>query len=207
MAEPTDQPQTVGILIFDDVEVLDACGPFEVFAMASRRDPATENRAPLFRVLVVAERRDPVRCTGGLLIQPHHAIADCPPLDLLVVPGGLGTRRERSNPALLDWIAARSRAAALTTSVCTGAFLLAAAGLLDGRAATTHWASIERLRRAHPAIDVRADVRYVDEGPIVTAVGVAAGIDMALSVVARLHGPEVAAWTARQMEYEWAMDD
>ncbi|HEU5433424.1 MAG TPA: DJ-1/PfpI family protein [Thermomicrobiales bacterium] len=207
MAEPTDQPQTVGILIFDEVEVLDACGPFEVFAMASRLDPATDARSPLFRVVTVAERPDPVRCTGGLLIQPHHTLADCPPLDLLVVPGGLGTRRERSNAALLDWIAARSRAAALTTSVCTGAFLLAAAGLLDGRAATTHWASIERMRGAHPAIDVRADARYVDEGPIVSAAGVSAGVDMALYVVARLHGAEVANWTARQMEYDWETGD
>jgi transcriptional regulator GlxA family with amidase domain len=192
--------------MFDDVEVLDACGPFEVFAMAAAADPTTGARVPLFRVLTVAERAEPVRCTGGLLIQPHHALADCPPLDLLVVPGGLGTRRERDNATLIDWIAARGRNAALTASVCTGAFLLAAAGFLDDRAATTHWASIERLRSLHPEIDVRDDARYVDEGPIVTAAGVSAGIDMALYVVARLHGAEVANWTARQMEYDWDTD-
>src|SRR5690349_14061600 len=107
MTVSTDLPQTVGILIFDDVEVLDACGPFEVFAMASAADPATGARVPLFRVLTIAERAEPIRCTGGLLILPHHALADCPPLDLLVVPGGLGTRRERDNAPLIDWIAAR----------------------------------------------------------------------------------------------------
>jgi transcriptional regulator GlxA family with amidase domain len=206
MTESIDQPRTVGILIFDDVEVLDACGPFEVFATAAASDPASDERRRLFRVVVVAERNEPVRCTGGLLIQPHVTLADCPPLDLLVVPGGFGTRRERDNPALIDWIAARSRAATLTASVCTGAFLLAAAGLLNGRAATTHWASIERLRTAHPEVEVRDDARYVDEGPIVTAAGVAAGIDMALYVVARIHGSEIANWTALQMEYDWELD-
>ena len=165
---------TVGILIFDEVEVLDFCGPFEVFSVA--RALPEEDRdgdgAPLFRVLTIAERPGLVRCVGGLLVQPHHTIADHPPLDVLVVPGGRGTRRERTNPALLGWIGEQERRTALTTSVCTGAFLLAANGLLDGRRATTHWASIGWLREHHPAIDVRTDERVVDEGRIVTAAGV-----------------------------------
>jgi len=195
---------TIGILIFDDVEVLDFCGPFEVFASATAAGESPRDERRLFRVLTIAEENRIVRARGGLLIQPHHTIADHPPLDILVVPGGYGTRRELSNPVVLDWIAAQDRQTRLTTSVCTGAFLLAANGLLDGKRATTHWASIDWLREHYPAIDVRADERVVDEGRIVTSAGVSAGIDMALHVLARLHGQEVAAGTARGMEYDWS---
>jgi transcriptional regulator GlxA family with amidase domain len=194
---------TVGILIFDEVEVLDFCGPFEVFASASAPGDAPRDERRLFRVLTIAERDRLVRCRGGLLVQPHHTIADHPRLDLLLVPGGFGTRRERTNRVLLDWIAEQNRQTAITTSVCTGALLLAATGLLDGKRATTHWSSIDWLREHHPAIDVRADERVVDEGHVVTSAGVAAGIDMALHLVARLHGRDVAAETARGMEYDW----
>ena len=209
MAEATDAGQaTVGILIFDDVEVLDFCGPFEVFSVTRplpTSDDDGEDR-PLFRVVTIAERPGIVRCTGGLLVQPHHSVDDHPPLDVLVVPGGRGTRRERTNPVLLGWIAAQDRRTSLTTSVCTGSFLLAANGLLDGRRATTHWGSIGWLRAAHPAVDVKDDQRVVDEGRIVTSAGISAGIDMALHLVARLHGEAVARLTARRMEYDgdWA---
>jgi transcriptional regulator GlxA family with amidase domain len=194
--------QTVGILIFDDVEVLDFCGPFEVFAVTQLpgQDPNDDASKP-FQVVTVAERVEAVRCRGGLLVQPHFTIDDHPPLDILVVPGGWGTRREVSNDRLLDWIAAQDRATSLTTSVCTGAFLLAARGLLDGLPATTHWASIERLRQTHPSVIVRDDERFIDNGHIVTSAGVSAGIDMALHVVGRLLGEEVARETARRMEY------
>jgi transcriptional regulator GlxA family with amidase domain len=194
-----DQPLSVGILIFDDVEVLDFCGPFEVFSSARAADAA--EATALFRVFTVAERADVVRCRGNLLVQPHFTIADHPPIDLLVVPGGWGTRREARNAALLDWIAAQDQASTLTLSVCTGAFLLAARGLLDGKPATTHWASLDRLAEGYPAIEVRRDVRFVDAGHVVTSAGVSAGIDMALHVVERLRGPAVAAATARNMEY------
>ena len=148
--------RTVGILIFDGVEVLDFCGPFEVFATTATpgADPRDESARP-FRVLTIAERQGTVRATGGLLVQPHHTIEDHPPLDILVVPGGYGTRREANNNRLLDWIAAQDASTELTTSVCTGAFLLAARGILDGLPATTHWASIERLRATHPTVEVR----------------------------------------------------
>ena len=195
--------RTVGILIFDDVEVLDFCGPFEVFSIAR---PPGENgdEARLFRVLTVAEEERIISCRGGLLVRPHHTVADHPPLDILVVPGGQGTRRERANERLLDWIAAQGGRAELTTSVCTGAFLLAERGLLDGRRATTHWASVEWMREHYPAVRMLADARVVDEGRVITSAGVSAGIDMSLHVVARLHGDDVAAWTARRMEYDWA---
>ena len=198
-------PRTVGSLVFDEVEVLDFCGPFEVFASAALPPPAEggEERR-LYEVFVLAERRGIVRCRGGLLVQPHHTLADHPPLDLVVVPGGFGTRRERGNPVVLRWIERQHAGGVLTTSVCTGAFLLAATGLLNGRAATTHWASIDGLRRAHPAVAVRADERIVDQGQVVTSAGVSAGIDMALHVVRRQHGEAVARATARDMEYDWA---
>ncbi len=195
--------QTVGILIFDDVEVLDFCGPFEVFAVTQMPGhDANDDDSKPFHVVTIAERHDVVRCRGGLLVQPHFSIDDHPPLDILVVPGGWGTRREVSNDRLLDWIARQDKTTSITTSVCTGAFLLAACGLLDGLPATTHWASIERLRQTHPSVMVHDDVRYVDNGHIVTSAGVSAGIDMALHVVSRLLGEEVANETARRMEYE-----
>ncbi len=197
----TASVQTVGILIFDEVEVLDFCGPFEVFSVA-RATEKTNHDLPLFNALIIAEKAGVVRCRGGLLVQPHHTIADHPPLDILVVPGGQGTRRERTNQTLLDWIATQDRRTSLMTSVCTGAFLLAASGLLDGRRATTHWGSIDLLREHHPAVDVRSDERVIDEGRIITSAGVSAGIDMALAIVARLYGRATAEATARQMEYD-----
>jgi transcriptional regulator GlxA family with amidase domain len=199
----TARTWTVGILVFDEVEVLDFCGPFEVFATTEQPAGQGDTDAP-FRVCLLAERAGLVRCRGGLRVQPDYTLADHPPLDILVVPGGWGTRREAGNGPLLDWIAARDRETDLTLSVCTGAFLLAARGLLDGRPATTHWASIDRLRQTHPAVAVRDDVRYVDAGHIVTSAGVSAGIDMALYVVGRLLGDDVARNTARRMEYDGA---
>ena len=120
-------PRIVGILVFDEVEVLDFCGPFEVFASAALppEEAGGEERL-LYDVRVVAENPGIVRCRGGLLVQPHHTLADHPPLDLVVLPGGFGTRRERGNPAVLGWIGRQHAAGALTTSVCTGSFLLAA---------------------------------------------------------------------------------
>jgi transcriptional regulator GlxA family with amidase domain len=198
-----DQQRTVGILIFDDVEVLDFCGPFEVFASAAAPGSGSREDGKLFNVLTIAERNQLVRCRGGLLVNPHATIRDNPPLDVLVVPGGQGTRKERTNRALLDWIKAQDEQTELTTSVCTGAFLLAADGLLDGKRATTHWGSIDWMRQNHPKVEMVEGQRYVDEGHIVTSAGVSAGIDMALHIVARLCGQEVAAATARTMEYDW----
>jgi transcriptional regulator GlxA family with amidase domain len=201
-------PRNVGILIFPDVEILDFCGPFEVFASATL--PAQTDDGPemrLFEVFTIAERSELVACRGGLLVQPNHTLDEHPPLDLVVIPGGYGTRREQENPVILDWIARQRRTGALTTSVCTGAFLLGAAGLLDGLRATTHWTTIDGLRAHLPTTNVLADARVVDEGEIITSAGVSAGIDMALHVVRRLHGDEVARRTARDMEYEGRMGE
>ena len=200
---PGATPRTVGILIFPEVEILDFCGPFEVFASAAAPNASGGKGTKLFHVLTIAEGSEVVACRGGLLVQPHHTLANHPPLDIVVIPGGYGTEQQRENPAVLRWIARQRQGGALTTSVCTGAFLLGAAGLLDGRQATTHWSTIAGLRAAHPATNVREDARVVDEGEIITSAGVSAGIDMALHVVRRLHGQEIARLTARDMEYDW----
>jgi transcriptional regulator GlxA family with amidase domain len=202
---PQNQFRTVGILIFDDVEVLDFCGPFEVFSTA-RPAGIHDDESRLFQVVTIAERSTVITCRGGLLVQPHYTLADHPPLDILVIPGGQGTRRERHNRTLLDWIARQDQHAELTTSVCTGAFLLAERGLLDKHRATTHWYSIEWMRATYPAIEMVADERVVDEGHVITSAGVSAGIDMSLHVVARLYGVETARWTARRMEYDWEVE-
>ncbi len=196
--------RTVGILVFDDVEVLDFCGPFEVFASASKPGDEDRDERRLFSALVIAQEDRIVHCRGNLLVQPHFTIDNHPPLDIVLIPGGYGTRREYENQVILDWIARQNERTELTTSVCTGAFLLAALGLLDGRKATTHWGSFDWMREHHPQVEMLEDVRYVDEGRIVTSAGVSAGIDMALHIVERLHGHEVAADTARGMEYDWA---
>jgi transcriptional regulator GlxA family with amidase domain len=196
--------QIVAILIFDDVEVLDFCGPFEVLSTA-RLAGKTNDEARLFEVVTIAEEARTIRCRGGLLVQPHHTIAAHPVLDILVVPGGWGTRRERRNDRLLDWIVDQDRSTKITASVCTGAFLLAERGLLDGRRATTHWASIAWMRQQYPDVLMVEDERVVDAGHIVTSAGVSAGIDMALHLVSRLHGRETAGWTARRMEYDWTL--
>jgi transcriptional regulator GlxA family with amidase domain len=193
--------RTVGILVFDEVEVLDFCGPFEVFSVA-RPEGEHGDEHRLFNVLTVAEERRTVSCRGGLLVEPHHDLADHPALDVLVVPGGAGVRRVFEHERLLDWIAARAGEAEVATSVCTGALLLAKRGLLDGLRATTHWGSIGWMRERFPAVAVVDDARYVDAGRVVTAAGVSAGIDMSLHVVARLHGEATADWTARRMEYD-----
>src|SRR5438067_410526 len=197
-----NQLLTVGILIFDDVEVLDFCGPFEVFSVARPvREHSDEFK--LFNVVTIAEEDKIINCRGGLLVKPHATIENHWSLDILVIPGGQGTRRERHNHHLLDWIVRQDQHTNLTTSVCTGAFLLAERGLLDHRQATTHWSSIEWMRSTYPAVEMLADTRVVDEGHIITSAGISAGIDMSLHVVSRLYGIDVAEWTARRMEYEW----
>jgi transcriptional regulator GlxA family with amidase domain len=191
--------RNLAILIFEDVEVLDFCGPFEVFSVANR---FTE--PPAFNVLTAAEDAEPVVTSGGLSVNPHHRLAGCPQPDVLLVPGGQGTRKEMHNPALIDWIRWASTRAELVLSVCTGALLLAKVGLLDGLEATTHLGAIDLLRQTAPQTTVHADRRFVDNGRVVCSVGITAGIDMSLHVVSRLLGREIAERMARQMEYPWS---
>jgi transcriptional regulator GlxA family with amidase domain len=193
----------VGIVLFEDIEVLDFCGPFEVFA-ATRLNEAKRREEPSpFEIWLVAEKNGPVVTSGGMQVIPHHTFETCPRLDILVVPGGWGTRRELHNPAVLDWLRLRAPEVETLTSVCTGAMLLGAAGLLDGRRATTHWRSLDWMRESFPAVTVEYNQHVVEDGRVITSAGIAAGIDLALKVVARYHGEAVARATARHMEYPY----
>jgi transcriptional regulator GlxA family with amidase domain len=194
-----EKPRQVGILIFDEVEVLDFAGPFEVFSVSGRR-----NGRDLFRVVTVAETQAAITARGGLSVNPAHSIDDCPALDILVVPGGFGTRRVLENDALMGWVVQRVAEAELVLSVCTGALVLGKAGLLDGLDSTTHRSALELLREVAPRTRVHAERRIVDNGSIVIAAGVSAGIDAALYVVGRLHGQSCAVEAAGYMEYDWA---
>jgi transcriptional regulator GlxA family with amidase domain len=197
----------VGILIFPDVEVLDFCGPFEVFS-TTRLDEARRREEPSpYEVALVAERPDIVVATGGLKVLPDRTLEDGPDLDVLVVPGGWGTRRGMQNDRLLAWIVGHSRRVGTLASVCTGALLLGRAGLLDGRRATTHWRALDLLRESAPAATVVADERVVEDGDVITSAGISAGIDLALRVVARHHGESVARATARHLEYPFPEDN
>jgi transcriptional regulator GlxA family with amidase domain len=190
----------IGILLFDDAEELDFAGPWEVFTMANEV-AAHLGREAVHEVKLIAERATPVRCAKGLRVLPDLTTAEVPDLDVLLVPGGIGTRREAENPALLAWIAAIAAKAQWTTSVCTGALLLTAAGPAKGKRVTTHWAFIESLRGRGEAAEVLADYRYVRDGNVVTAAGVSAGIDMALWLTGALHGSGFARAVQRAMEY------
>ena len=193
------------ILIFDGVEVLDFAGPFEVFSR-TRTVPGFESRrsedsAP-FRVFTVAKQASEIRATGELRVTPHFGFADAPTIDLLLVPGGMGTRALVQDPETIAWISRVSAAAQLTTSVCTGAALLAQAGLLQGKPATTHFGSYDWLASIDPTIQIERGVRYVDDG-VISSAGVSAGIDMAFAVVAKRCGLDVARETAAYIEYRY----
>jgi len=186
----------IGILLFDDAEELDFVGPWEVFKMAREAKPES------FELLLIAEKDAPVRCRGGMRVLPDMTTAACKSLDVLLVPGGQGTRTEVKNEHLLAWIAAVSAKAQWVTSVCTGAMLLTAAGPARGKRVTTHWAFVKSLRERNEASEVLDSFRYVRDGNVVTAAGVSAGIDMALWLVGQWHGPEFARSVQRYMEYD-----
>lgn len=193
----------VAILIFDKVEVLDFAGPFEVFSR-TRTVPGPESRrsedAAPFHVFTVAKTSKPVVATGGLTVVPDYSFEDAPNIDLLVVPGGFGTRALLKDEETLTWVRGVAAKAHQTTSVCTGSLLLAKAGLLEGRRATTHWGALDLLDSLDAGVTVDRESRYVDDG-IITSAGVAAGIDMAFYVVERLCGKDVADETAHYIEY------
>lgn len=189
----------IGILVFDDVELLDMAGPYEVFTTAARVHGSSQ---PLFTVSMLARNSAPVRARAGLRLLPDHSLQDHPPLHGAIVPGGV-VDAELAQPETIAWIAAQRRSAPVLASVCTGALLLAQAGVLDGLAATTHWEDLDALRALRPAVQVRDGVRWVDEGAVVTSAGISAGIDMCLHLVRRLHSAELAVRTARQMDYDW----
>jgi transcriptional regulator GlxA family with amidase domain len=185
--------KTVGILLFPEVEELDFAGPLEVFGVLAQyfdRD---------WQVVTIAQSREPFKGANGLTVGADHTFDDSPPLDVLLVPGGAGTRREVDNEKLIEFVRRAGSACQWVTSVCTGAFILSRAGFLDGREATTHWASLGHLR-AEPGIRV-VEERFVQDGNVISAAGVSAGIDMALYLVGLLKSPEVARRVQKAIEY------
>ena len=188
--------RTVGVVLFPGFELLDVFGPLEAFG----------NLPGMFRVVLVAEEAGPVASAQGPRAVADHGFADCPKLDVMLVPGGIGTREEAENPALLGWLGGRAAEAEVVTSVCTGAALLARAGVLDGRRATTNKAFFQWVADQGPKVEWVREARWVEDGKFATSSGVSAGIDMALAVIARLVGREVSDNVARAMEYEWHTD-
>ena len=186
---------TFGLLMFEDLEELDLVGPWEVFTMATLGIEGA-------RVVTISETREPVRCAKGMRILPDHDLADAPALDVVLVPGGQGTRREIENPVLMDWLREVAPGCQWVTSVCTGALLLCGAGLADGRRVTTHWGFVDQLRERAPRVEVLDRVRFVRDGNLVTAAGVSAGIDMALWLVGQIWDVERARNVQRMMEYD-----
>jgi transcriptional regulator GlxA family with amidase domain len=196
----------VGILIFEDVEVLDFAGPFEVFSrtrlVAGTASRTSDESAP-FVVFTVGASDAPLRATGGLVVTPSFSFANAPKIDLLVVPGGYGTRPLLEDAPTLDWIRSTAAQARKVTSVCTGSLLLARAGLLEGKRATTHWGALDLLGSLSAGLTVERETLVVDDG-VITSAGVASGMDMSFCVVAQLFGKAVADETAHYIEYRRA---
>ncbi len=191
---------SIAILIFDDVEELDFVGPWEVLSAWASQHPDDDVQVSTVRWGGDADQ--PVRCAKRLRVLADHGAADLGEPDVLLVPGGKGTRALMSDAPLLDMLRAAHARGGLVTSVCTGSLLLAAAGLLDDQPATTHWGSLDRLAEAGKNIEVRPDDRFVETGRIITAAGVSAGIDMALQIVARLSSVERAREVRRYIQYD-----
>jgi transcriptional regulator GlxA family with amidase domain len=188
----------IGIYIYDGAEVLDFSGPFEVFSTAAR---ICESGSP-FKVFLIGETGDVVTARGGFNVAPAYGFHNHPPIDVLIIPGGVH-RKEMTKPHVIDWIFKAGQQANLVASVCTGAFLLAEAGILTTQSVTTHWEDVPELRKNFADLTVHASKRWVDAGNIVTSGGISAGIDMCLYLVARLHGPDLAEKTARKLEFNW----
>ena len=187
----------IGIYIYNQAEVLDFSGPFEVFSVANRLANLGWN------IWLVAEEKSLVEARGVFQVKPHYSIQNVPELDVLIVVGGVHSEELRKTE-VINWIRKAAEKTQITASVCTGAFLLAEAGLLDGLEVTTHWEDIPDLQRNYPNLQVRKGIRWIEQGKLFTAAGISAGIEMSLELVARLAGAELAERTARQMEYTWS---
>lgn len=189
----------VGILLFNEVEVLDFAGPFEVFSVTE--DPSKNDKP--FKVVTISQDGQMIKARNGLRVQPDFSFEDHPDLDILLVPGGYGARElEIHNQDLHQWIKEQDQTTEYTTSVCTGAFLLAKAGVLEGKTVTTHFSAIDRLAESFPSLNVKRNTKFVDEGHILTSAGISAGIELSLYLVGKILGASTAKETAKQMEYD-----
>jgi Transcriptional regulator containing an amidase domain and an AraC-type DNA-binding HTH domain len=190
----------VGILLFDEVEVLDFAGPFEVFSIASIQGQLEKS----FLVQTVSQHGTMIKSRNGLMVQPNFSFENAPNFEILIIPGGYGAEEiEINNETVIRWIKKQRDKVGLIASVCTGAFLLAKAGLLDGKRATTHWMDIERLEREFPNVKVEKNCKFIDEESIITSGGISAGMNMSFHIIKQLLGEEVVKITARRMEYDF----
>ncbi|HDR7670233.1 DJ-1/PfpI family protein [Bacillus wiedmannii] len=188
---------SVGIFLFNEVEVLDFAGPFEVFSVTE-----VDEEKP-FTVYTVSQNGEMITARNGLKVKPDYSIEDLPPIDILIIPGGKDVREnEVQNDIIINWVRQQMKEVKLMASVCTGALLLAKAGLLEGLKATTHWASIQTFKGDFPNVEVMENVKFVDEGHIITSAGISAGINMSFHIVKNLLGVEIAEETAKSMEYD-----
>lgn len=191
--------KTVGIYLFDDVEVLDFAGPYEVFSIAELDDGSKP-----FQVVTLSESGGLIAARNGLRVEAEKAMQAAPHLDILIIPGGEGaTSTEIHKKDVLSFIQEQAQKTEMTASVCTGSFLLAEAGLLNGKQAATHWMDIDEMEKKYPEVRMQRDVKYVDEGRILSSAGISAGIELSLHMVGRLCGEEVAKRTAKRMEYDY----
>ncbi len=188
----------VGIYIYTNAEVLDFSGPFEVFSTANRFLNIKEK----FNVFLMAERTNPINARGGFSVNPHYGFDDHPKIDVLIVVGGVHTE-ELKKPSVIRWVRDVSKDCQLVTSVCTGAFILAQAGLLKNRRVTTHWEDMDDLKESYPELTVLESRRWVDDGLVITSGGISAGIDMSLHLISRIANHELAEKTAKQMAFDW----
>ncbi|GAF52003.1 DJ-1/PfpI family protein [Psychrobacter sp. JCM 18900] len=196
--------RTVGILLFNEVEVLDFAGPFEVFSLAENAASSSDDKH--FKVITIAENQATISARNGLQVIPDYSFAKHPDIDVLIIPGGYGAEKtEIYNKVVIDWIITQASLAELTLSVCTGALLLAKAGLLAGKSATTHWMDLDNLA-SYPDIDVISHTRFVDAsddtGNIVTSAGISAGIHASLYCIEKLIDSETMRATAHRMEFD-----
>ena len=189
----------IGIYLYDEAEVLDFSGPFEVLSTASH---ISGDALPPFQPCLIAETKAPLNARGGFSVNPNHSIHEHPPLDVLIVVGGVHDA-QLHKPQVLEWIAEQAKSVDIVASICTGAFLLAEAGVLSDQRVTTHWQDIPDLRERYPNLSVVENARWVQAGNIVTSGGISAGIDMALYLVSELHSEDLAVRTALQMEFDW----
>ncbi|SDI03227.1 DJ-1/PfpI family protein [Alteribacillus bidgolensis] len=191
--------RTVGILIFNEVEVLDFAGPFEVFSLATLPDSDIKP----FIVETISEDGEMISARNGLKVTPDYSFNNHPKLDIIIIPGGYGAEEiEINNPKVIQWIEKQQSKTEFMTSVCTGAFLLAKSGLLNGKRATTHWMDIDRLENDFPLVSVLRDVKFIDEGSIITSGGISAGINMSFHLISRIYGKSVSKEIAKRMEYD-----
>lgn len=202
----TKVPFKVGILIFKQVELLDVAGPFEVFAVTRLNEEKRDEESSPFDVKLVSQKLNQVKTVGGLVLTPDFDFYNCPVLDILIVPGGQGTRSEINNKDLLTWISNKASKAFLTASVCTGSSLLGKTGLLDHHDATTHWKAFEFLKESAPKARILKNVLFTNQSPIFTSAGISSGIGMALYIVSLLFGIEIGKATAKHMQFPYPDD-